>query len=284
MSENVRVATVQPPVPEEKNGYDRYIQRGLEFVQQAAEAGAKIICLPEYFGVFGLAAQMWPERVRNGDSVLEQCAELASLNQVAILYPSVELQNDVLFNTTWIIGPDGRICGRYRKVHLTLSERTDKGLSAGDSFPVFSLAGLNFGVITCYDTYFPETARILALQKAQVIFFPSLQRGATDETVSLQVRSRAFDNCVYVVRSSYGYPKDVVWHPGMMVGRSCVVDCEGRIIADLGHDEGFLVAEIAVGEPRPRLRSFEGGPESPRKYLFEDRRPALYKALCEKIE
>ena len=66
----------------------------------------------------------------------------------------------------------------------------------------------------------------------------------------------------------------------MMVGMSCIVDYEGRVISDLGHEEGFLVAEISIGEPRPRRRSFEGAADSPRKYLFDDRRPRLYRKLC----
>ncbi|MCK5119763.1 MAG: carbon-nitrogen hydrolase family protein [Candidatus Latescibacteria bacterium] len=281
MSEKIRVATVQPPVPDGKNGVAQCIRRGFELADQAAKAGARIVCLPEYFGVFGLPDQEGRDRIRRGDEVLTQWCAWARRDHVAVLYPSLEWENDALFNTTWIIGADGQLSGRYRKVHLTANERTDKGCSAGDTFPVFSVSGLRFGVMTCYDGYFSESARILALQKAQVIFWPTLQRGATQEVISLQVRSRALDNCVYVVRSSYGYPKDVAWKPGMMVGMSCIADWEGRVIADLGHDEGFLVAEIPAGKPRPRPRSFGGKPESPRDYLFEYRRPEVYGALCE---
>jgi len=276
------IATVQSPEPNGKEGYDVCVQRGLAFAKQAAEAGAKIICLPEYFGVFGIPSEQWGDLIQAGDNILAQCCELASRYQTVILYPSIEAADGKLFNTTWIIGNDGKICGKYRKVHLTLSERQNKGLSAGSEFPVFSLCGLKVGIMTCYDGYFPETARILALHGAQIIFWPSLQRSATDHSIMVQACSRAMDNCVYIVRSTFGHPIDVVWKPGMMPGMSCIVDCEGRIIADLGRDEGFLTSDIPTGEPRPRARSFEDDPSSPRTYLFEDRRPETYGKILNK--
>ena len=276
----VLLGTIQPPVPDGREGYGRSVRRGLELVEGAARAGARVICLPEYFGVFGLPAGEWRERIRGGDEVLKQCLGLARECGVGILCPSLELHKRRLYNTTWVIGPDGRVVGRYRKVHLTLSEREDLGVSAGDEFPVFRMEGLTFGVMTCYDAYFPECARILALRGAEVIFWPSLQRAESEEVISLQARARALDNCVHVVRSSYGYPKGVAWSPGMMAGMSCVVDYEGRVTQSLGHAEGLLVAEISPGEVRPRRRSFEGAVESPRDYLFADRRPGLYRALC----
>lgn len=280
IDKKIRVAAIQPPVPEGEHGHEHTVQRGLELVAEAAGAGAKCICLPEYFGTFGLSMAEITQTLKQGDTILERCRELARSFKVTIIYPSIEPEENRLFNTSWVIDSDGRVSGRYRKVHLTFSERNDKGLLPGNEISVFHEEPLSFGIMTCYDGCFPEMARILALQKAQVIFFPSLQRGATADIISLQVRSRAFDNCVYIVRSSYGYPIEIPWKPGMMVGMSCVADWEGRIIADLGYDEGFVLAEIPLEEPRFRFRSFEGNPESPKSYLFEDRRPELYKPLC----
>jgi len=276
----VRVATVQPPVPDGREGRRRCVDRGLELAREAIRAGAQVICLPEYFGVFGAPAEQWRELVARGDEVVRRCSDLARRGQVTILCPSVEVQRKRVFSTTWVLGSEGKVVGRYRKVHLTLNEREDKGISAGDDFPVFGIKGLTFGIMTCYDGYFPEAARILALRKAQVIFWPSLQRAETEEGILLQARSRAVDNCVYVARSSYGYPKGEAWSPGMMAGMSCIVDYEGRVISDLGHEEGYLLAEISPAIIRPRRRSLEGSTESPRVYLFADRRPEVYRDIC----
>ncbi len=282
MNKTLRVAAVQPPVPHGREGRARSVERGLELANEAAGAGAKIICLPEYFGLFGAPGQEWPDLVRPRDPLLKRCSDLARRRKVTILYPSLERSKGRLYNTTWILSATGRVVGRYRKVHLTLSEREENGISPGDGSPVFSANGLRFGIMTCYDAYFPEAARILAVGGAQAIFWPSLQRAATRETISLQTLSRAYDNCLYVVRASYGHPKDTVWTPGMMAGMSCIVDWDGRVVADLGHREGYVAADVPLGEPPPRPRSFGAAPESPRRFLFEDRRPRLYKPLCRK--
>ena len=278
--DKVRVAAVQPPVPEGREGRRRCVERGLELAREAARSGAEVICLPEYFGVFGAPGEQWRAMVARGDEVLKRCSDLARRARATVLCPSVEVARKRLFSTTWVLGADGEAIGKYRKVHLTLSERENKGISAGEDFPVFAITGLTFGVMTCYDGYFPESARILALRKAQVIFWPSLQRAETEEVIRLQAASRAVDNCVYVVRSSYGHPKGEPWSPGMMVGMSCIVDYEGRVISDLGHEEGYLLAEISPAIIRPRRRSFEGALESPRRYLFADRRPEVYREMC----
>lgn len=157
-------------------------------------------------------------------------------------------------------------------------------MSVGDDFPIFNLHDLKVGIMTCYDGYFPETARILAVKGAQVVFWPSLQRSATDHLIMIQACSRALDNCLYIVRSTFGHPVNVPWKTGMMPGMSCIVDFEGRIIADLGRDEGFLLGNIPTKDLCPRTRSFEGLPSSPRDYLFEDRRPELYGDLTKKSE
>ena len=271
-----RIAAVQPPVPAGQQDYDVTVQRGIQLAKEGMGRGADLVGLPEYFGVYGLPPAVWKERVASGDPVLDRARDLARDAGVAILCPSVEPEGERLYNTTWMIDERGGIAGKYRKVHLTLDERCTKGITAGGGYPVVALKGIQVGVMTCYDGYFPEAARILALAGAQVIFFPSLQRAATAETVSLQVRSRALDNCVYVVRSSYGYPRSLAWQPGMMVGMTCASDWDGRMVGNLGPDEGVLIVDIPRDGPRPRLRSYEGGPEAPRSYLLEDRRPDTY--------
>ena len=279
MENGVRVATVQPPFPEGEEGHHRMVERGVKLAEDAAKAGAHIICLPELFGVFGLPEEAWPVGSER-DDVLAKLTSLAQSHRVTVLYPTVEHAESQRFNTTWVIASDGSLSGCYRKVHLTRSERENTRLTPGNHFPVFEAQGLVFGIMVCYDVYFPESARILALKGGRVIFFPSLQRNATEALLSLQVRSRVVDNSVYVVRSSYGHPADVPWNPGMMVGMSCIVDWEGRIIADLGHDEGFVTAEVPQAQ-RPQRTSFDGPEDLPRKYLFEDRRPETYRTLCD---
>lgn len=149
-------------------------------------------------------------------------------------------------------------------MHTTDRERTRSGITPGDSYPVFAQFGLRFGIMTCYDGYFPESARILALQGATALFVPSLQRSVPGDTIELQVRARAYDNCVHVIRSGYGLPNGRFWEPGMIVGMSCIASPEGTIIGNMGLDTGFVARRIACSAVRPRRRSYGATFESPR--------------------
>src|SRR5690606_39977204 len=128
------------------------------------------------------------------------------------------------------------------------------------------------------------TARVLALAGAQLLVFPALQRAEQRETVVLQVRARAYDNCLAVARVAYGYPAGTAPRSDIVLGGTCVADWEGRVIADLGWHEGVLRVDLPLAEPRLRRRSFEDEAEDPSRYLYEDRRPELYGALAEPVQ
>ena len=278
--ETVTVAAIQPPAPQEPADATSSAARGLELLEKAIAEGAKIICLPEYFGLFGFPASLWQEQIKDNE-LYRKLLNLAEERGVTILYPTVKLAEGMLFNTTWVLGSQGLV-GKYRKVHLPQSER-EAGLSPGAEYPIFSVFGLKFGLMTCYDAYFPESARILALRGAQAIFFPSLQRATTEDVIRIQLQSRALDNCLYIIRSSYGYPRDLPWEPGMMVGMTAIANPEGKLVIDLGHDEGLLVYKLQLNT-RPRYRSHGGELGSPREFLFSDRRPETYELLSQKQE
>ena len=281
----LKVAAIQPPVPNPDEP-SAYLAEGKRLSVEAADAGADLICLPEYFGVYGWSSSRWRSLISNGDETLREIRGLAAENAVAVLYPSVELADGKLYNTTYLIGADGALAGFYRKTHLTLDEREMHGLTPGDSLPVFELDGVPVAVMTCYDAYFPEVPRILALKGAKILFWPSLQRGSTEDSILLQARSRALDNAVFVVRSSYGHPKEIPWKTGMPPGASCVIDSEGRVVANAGLDAGFALAAVDWRSERPKPRSFGGDPAKPGDIIREDRRPELYAeiaacSLCE---
>jgi predicted amidohydrolase len=276
----VKVAVVQPRSACDGDS-DAWFAEGLSLVRGAADDGAAIVCLPEYFGIFWLRPEVWREALASGDPRLEELRTLAFECGVAILYPSVELDGEPLFNTTYLIGSDGVCAGKYRKTHLTLDEKGKSGLTPGRELPVFLLDGVRVAVMTCYDGYFPEVAGILSLKGAKVIFWPSLQRGSTEDSILLQARARAFDNAVFIARSTYGHAPGLPWRTGMVPGASCLVDREGRVIANAGLDVGFVSATLDLGNERPKPRSFGGDPALPSEIIREDRRPELYGALAE---
>ncbi|MCK5843735.1 MAG: carbon-nitrogen hydrolase family protein, partial [Victivallales bacterium] len=219
--------------------------------------------------------------LESGDQLLDDFKSMAIDSGTAIVYPSVEAANGALYNTTYLIASDGSLAGAYRKTHLTFDEKTKCGLTPGDELPVFELKGVRVAVMTCYDGYFREVARIFAIKGAQIIFWPSLQRGSTEDSILLQARSRALDNAVFIARSSYGHPHDVPWSTGMSPGASCVVDREGRIIVNAGLDAGFVIAKVDCGAERSKPRSFGSDCAKPSAIIREDRRPELYSVITD---
>ena len=96
---------------------------------------------------------------------------------------SPRLDGDRLFNSVAVIGPDGRIAGTYRKLHLFGRER-DVFTPGDHGLPVFEIAGLRLGVVVCYDLRFPEAVRILALRDVDLVAVPTAWVAGFDKATS----------------------------------------------------------------------------------------------------
>jgi len=172
------------------------------------------------------------------------------------------------YNTAFFLGRDGKEIGRYRKVCPTWSESGSR--ERGKEFPVFPTADLGtVGMLICYDLVFPETARCLALQGADIIFFPTMGGAAVgDDDIGLQaLRVRAAENHVYLV----------VAHRGQ---GAMIISPRGKIMARAEGADGLAIADI---DPRGGR---EGGDSSNtqkdmRARLFRERNPEAFKILTE---
>jgi predicted amidohydrolase len=196
-----------------------------------------------------------------------------------VIVPTYELDEGQVRNSAVILDRAGHLAGRYVKVHTVPREKESYGVVAGQEYPTFDLDFARVGIMICYDAYFPEVARILALAGAEVIFFPSLQRSYGEGNIEVQVRARALDNAVHIVRSGYGVAVDRAWLPGDIAGLSCIVNDEGRIVANCGKHEGFVTARVDLDRPRRGRRSYGDDVGEMRRFLIEDRRPDTYGAL-----
>ncbi|MGI0078488.1 MAG: carbon-nitrogen hydrolase family protein [Nitrososphaerales archaeon] len=105
-----------------------------------------------------------------------------------------------IYDSAVLIDPNGRIIGKYRKVHLWDKERDF--FTSGDSFPVFKTKFCTLGMGICYDLEFPESARTLAKKGAQLIVFPSAELSEVQKQVDSYILSRAAENCVFVAFSN----------------------------------------------------------------------------------
>jgi predicted amidohydrolase len=161
--------------------------------------------------------------------------ELARKHQLHIVLSLYEREETAVYNTAVLLGPDGRLIGKYRKVCLPHSE-VEAGVTPGDSYPVFETALGKVAMMICYDGFFPEVARELTNRGAEIIAWPVW--GCNP----LLAQARACENHVYVVSSTYCDAKS-----NWMI--SAVFDHAGQPIAKADRWGQVAVAEIDLSQP-----------------------------------
>jgi len=150
----------------------------------------------------------------------------------------VERAGRRLHNTALVFDPEGRLVARYRKVFPWKPyEELDRGTEPP---PVFEIPGVGrAGVMICYDGWFPEMARSLAFRGAEVILHPTLTTTADREQELVLARANAIVNQCYVL--------NVNAVPSIGGGRSIGVDPHGRVLFELGYEEGFAIETLDLG-------------------------------------
>jgi len=268
----VTIAAVQPPSPGADRSTEAVIARGLDILKQAGQAGADAALLPEYFNVFGLPPDEALRQIERTGEVQAEVSRIAAEFEMHVVLPMLCGPPESPANAAVFIGRDGGVIACCDKVHITAAERRDHHARPGGVIPVLDLDFGRAGVMICYDVYFPEHSRILGIEGAEVIFFPTLQRSEREDIAIAQVRIRAMDSFAWIVRSTYAPPAGR--------GRSCIVAPDGSVVADAGLDEGMALAVIDLDEKWKRPRSHGEPEEVVRDFILHDRRPELYGGLC----
>jgi predicted amidohydrolase len=231
-------------------------------VAAAADAGAKLIALPEMFNLYGrfepivAAAEPIPgptsERLRDW-------ARRFSVHLVGGSFAVTDEGTGKARNTSLLIAPDGEITARYAKIHLfdidlggQVTSKESEWIAPGDRESLVDTDLGRFGQAICYDLRFPELFRRLSASGAEVIVVPSAFTYATGKDHwEILVRARAIENqCFVIAANQCGEPA-----PGMRTyGHSLIVDPWGTVLASLNDDEGFALAQIDL-DALARLRS-----------------------------
>jgi N-carbamoylputrescine amidase len=253
----------------------RNLRKAAQFLEAAAQRGARIACLPELF------AQPWFPRERAeahfalaepADGPLAAAvADLAKANRIGVVCPFFERAADgAYYNSALLIDSAGQRVGLYRKVHvpdLPLWEERYYFAPGDLGFPVFELEGIRVGVQICWDNFFPEGFRCLALAGAQVVFLPTAAAFASQERWLAMAVSHAVANGLYVVRvNRVGKESRQDFY-----GHSFCVKPDGELAADpIGSNEGVLLVDFEAREVDRARRVWP---------FLKDRRPRQYASM-----
>lgn len=166
------------------------------FIEDAARQRADLVVLGETLTYAGVGSTYADCAESIPGPSTDYFGELAKKHRLHIVAGLIERDRHQLFNVAVLIGPDGQVAGKYRKVCLPDGE-FDNGISAGSEYPVFDTPLGRIGMMICYDGFFPEVARELSNRGAEIIAWPVW--GCNPE----QARARACENHVYLVSSTY---------------------------------------------------------------------------------
>lgn len=235
----IRVASASE-WPKYPSTTDKNLQFYSDMIVQSGLKGADIICLGEGITLVSTgktyleAAETIPGPTSR---ILGEAAKKAGTYVIAGIY---EREGALIYNTAILIDRNGTVAGKYRKTHLPQTE-AEGGLTPGDTYPVFKTDFGTIGIEICYDNFFPEVARNLMLNGAEIIFCPIWGdiRSMKSEWNAV-ARTRAIDNAVFFVASMY--------EPGM----SLISDHDGNLMKDEDPSGEFIFSTIDLN-----MRTFE---------------------------
>jgi N-carbamoylputrescine amidase len=290
MSRNVKVGLIQmecPPIPQGKGSVlaikEQMEAKHLPWIEKAGKAGVQILGLQEIFNTPYFCPAQTPEWCDTAEAVpgptTEKMAALAKKYQMVLVVPVYERQQaGVYYNTAAVIDADGTYLGKYRKTHIpqTTGFWEKYYFKPGNlGYPVFKTRYANVGVYICYDRHFPEGARLLGLNGAEIVFNPSATvAGLSQYLWKLEQPAHAVANG-YFVAASNRVGTEAPWNIGKFYGTSYIVDPRGNFLATASEDKDELVvADVNLDMIEEVRRTWQ---------FYRDRRPETYGPLTEQL-
>jgi N-carbamoylputrescine amidase len=259
------------------------IDKNLKLVEEAGQKNVKILCLQEiFFGPYFPAEQemKWydiTEKIPEGPT-LKLMQEQAKKYGMVMVVPVYEEEiTGVYYNTAAIFDADGTYLGKYRKNHIP---HTQPGFwekfyfKPGNlGYPVFETAYGLVGIYICYDRHFPEGARILGLNGAEIVFNPSATvAGLSEYLWKLEQPAHAVANG-YFVGAINRVGHELPWDIGEFYGTSYFCDPRGQIVTEGSRDKDeLIVADLDFDMIREVRNVWQ---------FYRDRRPETYDEMVD---
>jgi N-carbamoylputrescine amidase len=267
---------------------EKNIQNAEKLVRQAAEQGANIILLQELFetpyfcqkekeAYFVLASR------REDSPALRHFSQIARELHVVLPISFFERAGNVYFNSLAVIDADGSVLQTYRKTHIPDGPCYEEKFyfSPGDTgFQVWNTAFGRIGVGICWDQWFPEAARVMALKGAELLFYPTAIGSEPDESIDSEphwqrcMQGHAACNMIPVIASNRVGTEAEDDSAMTFYGSSFITDATGGIVTQAARTgEAVLTASFDL-DALDVFRSTWG--------LFRDRRPGMYEGILHK--
>jgi agmatine deiminase len=265
------------------------LMHALELVRDAGRQGAEIVCLPELFTAAYFAQYANPAGIEKADVPLDripgeaarQLSECARENAIILVAGSIyERAENGLFNSCMTFDQQGRMLGNYRKIHIPHDESffEQHYFTPGDlGFKVYETDKGRIGTLICYDQWFPEAARTLALMGAEIVFYPTAighvrgmdqSEGDWQQAWENVMRGHAIANGMVVAAVNRVGNEDRMdfW------GGSFVIDAFGKTLARAGSDAQIVLATVDLDHGRNVREGWR---------FFYNRRPDQYTKITE---
>jgi beta-ureidopropionase len=250
-------------------------------IEEAARRGVQILGLQEIFNGPYFCPSQDPHWCDMAEPVpgptTDRMAEYARQHQMVLVVPVYEQeQAGIYYNTAAVIDADGRYLGKYRKTHIPHCKPgfwEKFYFRPGNlGYPVFETAYAKVGVYICYDRHFPEGARLLGLNGAEVVFNPSATvAGLSQYLWKLEQPAHAVANG-YFMACSNRVGTEAPWNIGRFYGSSYIVDPRGNFLATASEDQNELVtATLDLDQIEEVRRVWQ---------FYRDRRPETYGAMA----
>ena len=257
------------------------LAKHLPYIDKAGEAGVQILCLQEIFNTPYFCPGQDPKWYASAEAIpgptTDLMSEYAKKYKMVIIVPIYEkVQAGVFYNTAAVIDADGTYLGKYRKNHIphTSGFYEKYFFKPGNlGYPTFQTAYAKIGVYICYDRHFPDGARILGLNGAEIVYNPSATvTGLSQYLWQLEQPAHAAANGYFMgCINRVGTEKP--WNLGKFYGSSYFVDPRGQIFAQASEDKDELLVSEFDLDMIDEVRSIW--------QFYRDRRPETYGQLTE---
>lgn len=261
------------------------IDQAVAYVEEAADRGANLVVLPELFSTLYFCQEENPKWFATAyrfpyDPLFSLFRELARRRRIAIVLSFFEQQTTNYFNSATVIDRNGVPLGLYRKSHIPDSPGYLEKFyfTPGDTgFPIFRVEGVGVGVGICWDQWFPEQARALALAGAELLVYPTAI-GSEPSDPALDSRDHwrrvmvghSAANLLPVAAANRVGVETIAISSITFYGSSFITDATGAVVTEAHDRPGTWLA--AIDPEATRLQRDAWG-------LFRDRRPDLYASL-----